>query len=44
MEKKLTGYVMARMIWRGMDELTDKNLQRLVNYMRTLLDEQEAGR
>lgn len=44
MEKNLTGAIMVRMIMRGMDELTDKKLRRLVNFLLVLLDEQEAMR
>ena len=42
--EKMTGAIMVQMIMRGMDELTDKNLRRLVNFLLVLLDEQEAIR
>jgi len=42
--EKMTGAIMVQMIMRGMDELTDKNLRRLVNFLLVLLDEQEAMR
>ena len=44
MENNLTGAIMARMLYRGIDDLTDRNLRRLVNFLLVLLDEQEAIR
>lgn len=37
-----TGGILWRVLTRGADELTDKNLRRLVKYMIILLDEQES--